>query len=394
MIVIDPSKGGSNVGMVNNGITEKEFNLLLSQYIYDRLKQLGADVKIIRSTDEYINDADRANRILNAYGNNSRVIAISNQLGDNNTNAEVIYPLRNNDTLAKSISDNLENSGLTVDKYYQRRSESDTSKDYYNIQKDTGNIQTIIINYGNINNATEANNLKNNWEKYAEAVVKALANYEGIPYSLNNETSNTYKVQKGDSLYSIAKKFNTTVEEIKKLNNLKSNLLQIGDILLIPTISTDNNEQTYIVQKGDSLYQIALKFNTTVDNIKKLNNLTSNLLSIGQVLIISKAEKTDDSNVYIVQKGDSLYQIALKFNTTVDNIKKLNNLTSNLLSIGQKLLIPQDKISSDYTIYTVQKGDSLYQIALKFNTTVDDIKKLNNLTSNLLSIGEQLKIPN
>ncbi len=394
MIVIDPSKGGSNVGMVNNGITEKEFNLLLSQYIYDRLKQLGADVKIIRSTDEYINDADRANRILNAYGNNSRVIAISNQLGDNNTNAEVIYPLRNNDTLAKSISDNLENSGLTVDKYYQRRSESDTSKDYYNIQKDTGNIQTIIINYGNINNATEANNLKNNWEKYAEAVVKALANYEGIPYSLNNETSNTYKVQKGDSLYSIAKKFNTTVEEIKKLNNLKSNLLQIGDILLIPTISTDNNEQTYIVQKGDSLYQIALKFNTTVDNIKKLNNLTSNLLSIGQVLIISKGEKTDDSNVYIVQKGDSLYQIALKFNTTVDNIKKLNNLTSNLLSIGQKLLIPQDKISSDYTIYTVQKGDSLYQIALKFNTTVDDIKKLNNLTSNLLSIGEQLKIPN
>lgn len=67
---------------------------------------------------------------------------------------------------------------------------------------------------------------------------------------------------------------------------------------------------------------------------------------------------------------------------------KLNNLTSNLLSIGQQLKIP----FTNYQTYTVQKGDSLWSIAKKFSTTVDNIKKLNNLSNNLLSIGQVLKI--
>ncbi len=393
MIVIDPSKGGSNTGVVGSDITEKDYNLLISEYIYDRLKNLGADVKIIRTTDEYISDQDRANRILNAYGNNSKVVAISNQLGKGENGVEVIYALRNDDTLAKSISDNLEDAGLTINKYYQRRSEADTSKDYYDLQKDTGNIETIIVKYGNVDNSEEVNNLKNNYEKYAEAVVKALANYQGISY--DGTGKNIYIVKKGDSLYSIAKKFNTTVDEIKTTNNLKTTNLSIGQELIIPISSINETAQTYIVQNGDSLYSIASKFNTTVDNLKKLNNLSSNLLSIGQKLIISDEtiETNEDYILYTVKSGDNLYQIAIKYNTTVDEIKKLNNLSSNLLSIGQSLKIPNVS-NIDYMLYTVKSGDSLYQIAIKYNTTVDEIKKLNNLSSNLLSIGQSLKIPN
>ncbi len=388
MIVIDPSKGGSNSGVIGGGITEKDYNLLISEYMYDRLKSLGADVKIIRTNDEYINDSDRANRILNAYGNNSKVVAISNQLGSGSNGAEVIYALRNKDTLAKSISDNLEDEGLTVSKYYQRRSEDDTSKDYYDIQKDTGNIETIVIKYGNVDKSAEAEDLKNNYKTYADAVVKALANYQGISY----DGQNVYIVKKGDSLYAIASKFNTTVSEIKEANNLKSNSLSIGQKLIIPTSKVDKIDQTYIVQRGDSLYSIANKFNTTVENLKEINNLKSNLLQIGQKLVISGTPSTTD-NLYTVKKGDSLYQIALKFNTTVNDIKRLNNLTSNLLSIGQQLKIPKLTETSDYVIYTVKRGDSLYQIALTYDTSVNDIKRLNNLTSNLLSIGQQLKIP-
>ena len=387
MIVIDPSKGGSNSGVIGGGITEKDYNLLISEYMYDRLKSLGADVKIIRTNDEYINDSDRANRILNAYGNNSKVVAISNQLGSGSNGAEVIYALRNKDTLAKSISNNLEDEGLIVSKYYQRRSEDDTSKDYYDIQKDTGNIETIVIKYGNVDKSAEAEDLKNNYKTYADAVVKTLANYQGISY----DGENVYIVKKGDSLYSIASKFNTTVSEIKETNNLKSNSLSIGQKLIIPTSKVDKN-QTYIVQRGDSLYLIANKFNTTVENLKEINNLKSNLLQIGQKLIISGTSSTTD-NLYTVKKGDSLYQIALKFNTTVNDIKRLNNLTSNSLSIGQQLKIPKLTETSDYIIYTVKRGDSLYQIALTYDTSVNDIKRLNNLTSNLLSIGQQLKIP-
>ena len=393
MIVIDPSKGGRESGVTGNGIVEKDYNLLISEYIFNRLKSLGADVKIIRTTDEYISEDDRANKILNAYGNNSKVVALSNMLGNTGSGAEIIYALRNNSNLASALAENLDDAGLTVSKYYQRRSENDTSKDYYNIQKDTGLIETIIVNYGNINNINEATNIKNEWEDYAEAVVKSLANYTNVPYYKEGESQEIYTVKKGDSLWKIANKYNTTVEKLKSANNLKTNTLSVGQKLVIPSISVSPEvSDTYIVQKGDSLWSIANKFNMTVSELKNLNNLTNNLLSIGQVLKI-KDSSNNGKTTYTVQKGDSLWVIANKYGITTEELKRYNNLTSNLLSIGQVLKIPQGKTSTE-NIYTVKKGDSLWTIANRYNTTVEKIKVLNNLTSNLLSIGQQLKIPN
>lgn len=393
MIVIDPSKGGRESGVTGNGIVEKDYNLLISEYIFNRLKSLGADVKIIRTTDEYISEDDRANKILNAYGNNSKVVALSNMLGNTGSGAEIIYALRNNSNLASALAENLDDAGLTVSKYYQRRSENDTSKDYYNIQKDTGLIETIIVNYGNINNINEATNIKNEWEDYAEAVVKSLANYTNVPYYKEGESQEIYTVKKGDSLWKIANKYNTTVEKLKSANNLKTNTLSVGQKLVIPSISVSPEvSDTYIVQKGDSLWSIANKFNMTVSELKNLNNLTNNLLSIGQVLKI-KDSSNNGKTTYTVQKGDSLWVIANKYGITTEELKSYNNLTSNLLSIGQVLKIPQGKTSTE-NIYTVKKGDSLWTIANRYNTTVEKIKVLNNLTSNLLSVGQQLKIPN
>ena len=393
MIVIDPSKGGRESGVTGNGIVEKDYNLLISEYIFNKLKSLGADVKIIRTTDEYISEDDRANKILNAYGNNSKVVALSNMLGNTGSGAEIIYALRNNSNLASALAENLDDAGLTVSKYYQRRSENDTSKDYYNIQKDTGLIETIIVNYGNINNINEATNIKNEWEDYAEAVVKSLANYTNVPYYKEGESQEIYTVKKGDSLWKIANKYNTTVEKLKSANNLKTNTLSVGQKLVIPSISVSPEvSDTYIVQKGDSLWSIANKFNMTVSELKNLNNLTNNLLSIGQVLKI-KDSSSNGETTYTVQKGDSLWVIANKYGITTEELKSYNNLTSNLLSIGQVLKIPQGKTSTE-NIYTVKKGDSLWTIANRYNTTVEKIKVLNNLTSNLLSIGQQLKIPN
>lgn len=393
MIVIDPSKGGRESGVTGNGIVEKDYNLLISEYIFNRLKSLGADLKIIRTTDEYISEDDRANKILNAYGNNSKVVALSNMLGNTGSGAEIIYALRNNSNLASSLAENLDDAGLTVSKYYQRRSENDTSKDYYNIQKDTGLIETIIVNYGNINNINEATNIKNEWEDYAEAVVKSLANYTNVPYYKEGESQEIYTVKKGDSLWKIANKYNTTVEKLKSANNLKTNTLSVGQKLVIPSISVSPEvSDTYIVQKGDSLWSIANKFNMTVSELKNLNNLTNNLLSIGQVLKI-KDSSNNGKTTYTVQKGDSLWVIANKYGITTEELKSYNNLTSNLLSIGQVLKIPQGKTSTE-NIYKVKKGDSLWTIANRYNTTVEKIKVLNNLTSNLLSIGQHLKIPN
>ena len=94
--------------------------------------------------------------------------------------------------------------------------------------------------------------------------------------------------------------------------------------------------------------------------------------------------------MYTVVAGDSLYAIANKFGITVNEIKALNNLTSDILSIGQKLKIPSKE---NYLTYTVKSGDNLYSIARNFNTTVSDIQALNNLTTSNLSIGQKLLIP-
>lgn len=152
------------------------------------------------------------------------------------------------------------------------------------------------------------------------------------------------------------------------------------------------NNNYYIVKAGDSLYAIAQKHNTTVDELKKLNNLTNNNLSIGQKLLIPTTTNvpSENDNVYTVKAGDSLYAIANRYGTTVDAIKRANNLSSNNLSIGQRLIIPT---TIQYKTYVVVPGDTLYGISLKNGTTVDKIKSLNNLNSNTLSIGQKLLIP-
>lgn len=398
-VIIDPGHGGTDSGATGNNLLEKDYNLLISKYMYDRFKELGIPVAITRDSDTTLSPTDRVNTILNKFGNSSDVILISNHVNSGGgEGAEVIYALRNRDTLAKRILENIGATGQETRKYYQRRLPSDTSKDYYFIHRNTGNLEPLIVEYGFIDSAKDVEFLKENYKELAEAVISAVANYIGVPYTPpEGITTNTYVVQKGDSLYSIANKLGTTVSELKKENNLTTNTLQIGEVLRIPTKEIyEGEENVYIVQKGDTLYSIAAANNTTVDELKKANNLTSNILLTGQLLKIPSALLPEST--YIVKKGDSLYSIANKYNTTVDELKRINNLTSNILRIGQVLKLPSDKVSDvekeENTIsYTVQKGDSLYSIARKYSTTIDKIKDLNNLTTNLLSIGQVLLIP-
>lgn len=332
-VVIDSGHGGVDGGSSGNGILEKEYTLKISNYIKKRLDELGIENAMTRTSDELLDQSTRPKKAQSFFGKGDDVIVLSNHLNaGGGDGAEIIYALRNTDALSKLIAKELESSGQNVRKYYQRRLPSNPSKDYYYLLRDTPNNETLIVEYGFLDSTgDDVNLIKNNWEDLAEAVVKALANYIGVPYSLNEE-SDYYVVKKGDSLWSIAKKYNMTVDELKSINNLKSNLLSIGQRLKIK--ESDDNQNIYIVKKGDTLYKIANIYGTTVDNLKALNNLKSNNLSIGQKLIVPSKNK-----IYIVQKGDSLWSIAKKYDTTVDSIKRNNNLSTNVLQIGQKLKI-------------------------------------------------------
>ena len=119
-----------------------------------------------------------------------------------------------------------------------------------------------------------------------------------------------------------------TVDELKRLNNLSSNALSIGQVLRIkePTDVPMESEDTYTVKAGDTLYGIAKFYGLSVDELKRLNNLTSNTLSIGQKLKIKETGDASESDeYYIVKSGDSLYKIANLFGITVDELKQANN---------------------------------------------------------------------
>ena len=392
-VVLDSGHGGSDSGTVANGIVEKDYNLKISEYIHKRLDEMGIPNAMTRTSDVTLTPSERPKKVQSFYGNGSDVIVVSNHINaGGGDGAEIIYALRNNDTFAKKIAKEFENVGQNVRKYYQRRLPSNPAKDYYYIMRDTPNNETVIVEYGFADSdGDDVNQLKNNWENLAEAVTKAIVEYAGGKYIAPSD-SNYYTVKSGDSLWSISRKFGVTVNELKDANNLSSNLLSIGQNLIIPGKIPEKVSDEYVVQKGDTLYSIARKFNTTVDNLKSLNNITTDSLAIGQILKIPGEENIKE-NTYTVKKGDSLYSIARANNTTVDKLKDINNLTSNNLSIGQILKLPSGDTNKVNVVYTVKKGDSLYSIAREYGTTVDALKKLNNITSNTLSIGQKLLLP-
>lgn len=392
-VVLDSGHGGTDSGTVANGIVEKDYNLKISDYIHKRLDEMGVPNKMTRTSDVTLTPSERPKKVQSFYGNGSDVIVVSNHINaGGGDGAEVIYALRNNDTFAKKIAKEFENAGQNVRKYYQRRLPSNPAKDYYYIMRDTPNNETVIVEYGFADsNGDDVSQLKNNWKNLAEAVTKSIVEYAGGKYVAPID-SNYYTVKSGDSLWSISKKFGVSVSELKEANNLSSNLLSIGQNLIIPGKVPEKESDEYAVQKGETLYSIARKFNTTVDNLKSLNNITTDSLAIGQILKIPGEENIKE-NTYTVKKGDNLYSIARTYGTTVDKLKDINNLTSNNLSIGQVLKLPSSDTTKDNVVYTVKKGDSLYSIAREYGTTVDALKKLNNITSNTLSIGQKLLLP-
>ena len=393
-VVLDSGHGGNDQGSSGNGIIEKDLTLKISQYMYDRFKALGVPVKMTRTNDVDLEPNDRPGVVLDKFGNGKDVVVISNHINaGGGEGAEVIYALRNSDKLASSILNELEKSGQVVRKYYQRRLPSDSSKDYYYIIRNTPNNETLIVEYGFLDNEADAKRLKSNYKKYAEAVVRAVTLYGGYKY-VPVSGSNYYVVKKGDSLWSIARANGLTVDELKSLNNLSSNVLHVGDTLLISSADStgdDGNDNYYVVKSGDTLWSIARKYNLSVNELKALNNLSSNVLSVGQRLIVGK----ESSNDYVVSAGDTLWAIARKFNVSVDDIKALNNLSSNNLSIGMTLKIPlySNKQNEETNVYVVKSGDSLWSIARMFNSTIDEIKSLNGLKSNVLRIGQRLVVP-
>lgn len=213
----------------------------------------------------------------------------------------------------------------------------------------------------------------------------------------------TYIIKAGDTLWGIASRYGVTVNNLRLWNHLTTDILQIGmELKLIPTTPTHppvDPEQpitTYIVKSGDSLWAIGNRFGVTVNQLKTWNNLTTNFLSIGQQLTL-KAPMTPPpatDTTYTVQSGDTLWSIGNRYGVTVSQLKTWNSLTSNHLSIGMRLKVEGEVAPTPppTTLYTVKAGDTLWSIGTRYGVTVAQLKQWNSLTSNFLSIGQRLNV--
>lgn len=175
----------------------------------------------------------------------------------------------------------------------------------------------------------------------------------------------------------------------------------LKDNTQIPNNTGENAKEKniiYIVRRGNTLNQIAATYGTTIENIVLLNNISNpNLIYIGQKLEIPNInEKTSQKISYTVQTGNTLIQIAVRFRTTVEQIVRQNNIANpNLIYPGETLIISNSNILGEtgQKIYTIKYGDTLTSISERFNISIQQIVELNNIQNpNLIYAGERIKI--
>lgn len=220
-----------------------------------------------------------------------------------------------------------------------------------------------------------------------------------------------YIVRQGDSLYGIAIQFGVTVDEIAFVNGITNvSRIEVGQQLTIPGGSgsggTGGSGNVYTVRQGDTLYSIARQFGVTVDAIQTANGITNiSAISVGQQIQIpgngsstgGTQAPAPQTSAYTVQAGDTLYSIAQRFDTSTQQLILLNNLENpSALSVGQQIAVPGSgggNAGGDGT-YTVQPGDTLFEIGRRFGTDVLVLQQLNDLTNiDAITVGQVLRVP-
>ncbi|MDA3905152.1 MAG: LysM peptidoglycan-binding domain-containing protein [Bacteroidales bacterium] len=248
-----------------------------------------------------------------------------------------------------------------------------------------------------------------------------------ITQQIGNQVYFLHNVVKGNTLYSLAKVYGVSVNEIKAANPGMQDELKLGAVILIPkakeaesTVTTPaisfDNYFYHVVKQGESLFSISRIYEVNVNDLVKLNELSSNKISPGFYLKIPEMKlqsidlpkeveqqqiTTKESRYFehIVQPKETLYSIAKRYGIGVETLKYINNFTGNSLQSGQTVLIPkvlkdwQTRESKNYIIHQVKPKENLYGIARKYGVSIDQIKAINLGLSTALSIGQEIKIP-
>ena len=183
-IILDPGHGGKDSGGGSNAKwLEKDIVLKISLYQYKRFKELGVEVSMTRYTDEYLSSQERTKIVRDSGAE----ICLSNHINSFNDKSvegtELIHSIYSDGKLANYIMEKLVEAGAKKRRIFSRRHPDNSKLDYYYMHRETGKVQTVIIEYGFASNNNDTLRIQENWKEYAEAVVAGVCIYLNIPYS-------------------------------------------------------------------------------------------------------------------------------------------------------------------------------------------------------------------
>ncbi|WP_234570622.1 LysM peptidoglycan-binding domain-containing protein [Rhodohalobacter sp. 614A] len=272
------------------------------------------------------------------------------------------------------------------------------------------------------------------YKKFVLISLIALVFSFGLVFSgYAQQTNQKHIVKQGETLFSISRTYGVTVGELKEWNNLESNSLRLGQVLVIVPQSNDESI-LHEVKPGDSLFGISRQYNVTIAEIQEWNNFEGTSLEAGTELVIypqsaeaeqpsiddleqmDQAERTSiverysesaaESENYTVKSGDTLYGIARQHDMTVNELRQINNLQDDMLRVGQRITVrkiqtapsiaegaedstPQGKFST----YRVQRNENSSRVLDKFNMTRSEFEALNpGMNADNISSGQQITV--
>lgn len=225
----------------------------------------------------------------------------------------------------------------------------------------------------------------------ALAGTLATAVLFGVGQKKSEAEGAVYTVKKGDTLYSLSKKFDISIEMLQEVNSLPTDMIKAGQKLQVPLETAENEAGSYIVQRGDTLYALAKKYNVTVKDLKKENQLSSETIFAGQKLAVPTHFYNKSEGTYTVNPGDTLWNISKRFNTSLEDLKAANNLKEDMVLIDQKLIIPGEIETMEATVagaadnFTVEFTQDGKAIALK--VAYGTARKYQELSGNQLIVS-------